>query len=517
MARKEPPEEYEEEFDDGEGEEEDDASLSQALAEEWGSAPWYVSSVAIHTMIFIILMLIPFGSRQAPPKRVIVTDFAPDEVEEEEEEEEEAEEEEHVINEEEVTENPIFDPDHEVTDHVESDEDMDNEDAYGDPENFTQIDSETRGVPAVMGVGASGGTGGAGKFGHRNGGGRRRARKRGGGGGTKKALMWALRWLKEHQEPDGHWDTAKYAGATTHHGEDSNDVGVSSLALLAFLGAGHSTTFGKYRDTVRRGVNWLITRQRGSGQVGPHVYHSAIGLMALAEAYAMSPGAPDEARLRAAAQRAANWAVQSQNADGSWGYKPNGERSDLSVTGWWVMGIKSAKVAELKVPMSAFQKALQFIERMTASNGMADYMSKNGSRSNKGDRMTPVSLTSLQFLGRPRTDAKVRGCAAKSIDDGVPNAGDFDFYRWYYQALGLFQMGVESNYWKQFNGAMKGTLINTQIKTGSFQDKKGSWDPEDTISGEAWGRVGQTALGALMLEIYFRYKEVHKQTKKLKR
>src|SRR5204862_4275657 len=35
----------------------------------------------------------------------------------------------------------------------------------------------------------------------------------GGGGATKQtesSVMWALRWLKNHQSPDGHWDAAGF-------------------------------------------------------------------------------------------------------------------------------------------------------------------------------------------------------------------------------------------------------------------------------------------------------------------
>jgi hypothetical protein len=39
------------------------------------------------------------------------------------------------------------------------------------------------------------------------------------------------------------------AGATTH------DVGVTGLALLAFLGDGNTMRSGPYRDVVKRGVD----------------------------------------------------------------------------------------------------------------------------------------------------------------------------------------------------------------------------------------------------------------------
>ena len=85
--------------------------------------------------------------------------------------------------------------------------------------------------------------------------------------------------------------------------------------------------------------------------------------------------------------------------------------------------------------------------------------------------------------------------------------GDIGFYYWYYGTLGMFQMG--GDYWKKWNEAIKPTLVNNQCKGGPLDgtaaDKDGSWDPifdqDDTRSGRAYS----TAVGALCLEVYYRY------------
>ena len=52
MARDEDYEDdYDDELHDGE---DDDESLSSALTDQMGAAPWYVSSVAIHAVVFLI-------------------------------------------------------------------------------------------------------------------------------------------------------------------------------------------------------------------------------------------------------------------------------------------------------------------------------------------------------------------------------------------------------------------------------------------------------------------------------
>ncbi|MBI3828003.1 MAG: hypothetical protein HY291_00705 [Planctomycetes bacterium] len=75
---------------------------------------------------------------------------------------------------------------------------------------------------------------GHGSFGARNGGGRRlMVMRHGGSRATEGGVDRALKWLAAHQEVDGHWDCVKYGGKQA-------DVAVTGMALLAFLGAGHT-------------------------------------------------------------------------------------------------------------------------------------------------------------------------------------------------------------------------------------------------------------------------------------
>jgi len=70
---------------------------------------------------------------------------------------------------------------------------------------------------------------------------------------------------------------------------------------------------------------------------------------------------------------------------------------------------------------------------------------------------------------------------------------------------------VRSDYWEKWNGSMKTSLLSMQVKEGTFAENKGSWNFEADKYGAAWGRVGETALGCLMLEVYYRYESTHKK------
>jgi len=531
-------------------EREDELSLAAALGRQWASAPWYVSSLAIHSLLFLILLCLPVQLPQKPARRIIIEcDMIEEQAKVEEPQTDIVERDPEIVTE---TENPEMAPvvvttDFEIAEHNETADDMEMDSARGDPDSIATFD-KVEGAPALMGIGASGGSGGSGRFGFRSGGGKRNAVARGGGSRqTESAVDLALQWLAEHQEKDGHWDCVKYEGGKMPHGKNgvfpaiegnNGDEAVTALATLAFLGAGNSTQFGKYQTNVARAVYWLRAQQQANGSIGKTFrkegYMWAVTTMALSEAYGMS----QRGDLKSAAQKTVDWTVSLQEKGGGWDYSLPGAnwgkgkmgRDDTSVTGWYVLGLKSAKAAGLHVPYETLEKACKFLQAMVIGpEPHKDYSSGVCKTAYevyavekpaeiaanrvyyKLPRLNAVALTALQFLGRPRTDPQVIGLASAVLNDGLPQTKELDFYRWYYSALGLFQMGAKSEYWQKWNEPMKATLLETQVKAGSVKEKRGSWNPDTDFHGKCWGRVGQTALGALMLEVYYRYYDMHEQ------
>lgn len=495
-------------------------SFATALAAEWSTASWHVSSFAIHLLIFLILFLIPVTRPTKSSPLVMIETAIEDPIVIDDEIEKPQVEvvEKKILEDVEIKPEDILVSVQEFDDTlIESDEEVAevDDEKTGNPNDFAFADSQFTGTPAILGVGASGGSGGnGGKFGRGRGAIRRKAYKNGGNTFTERRVKWGLKWLAEHQEYDGYWSCSKFGGSGQHKGgaadthANGGDEAVTGLALLAFLGAGNSVDYGRYRDTVRRGAKWLLTRQQPSGVIGIHKYVGGITLMAIAEVYGMAkPGRQFTQQLRVAAQKAVDWGVKSQCDKGGWNYSPGGSRNDQSVTGWWVMGLKSAYVAGLKVPMGTFKKALHFHREWTNEYGASGYCAP-ASEKPGSIRMSAVANTCLQFLGEDRNSGKLVATAQLiTAPQNLPGNGRVDFYLMYYQALGLFQMGTKSPYWLVYNEKMKALLLGTQVMTGTVQDKKGSWNYADAAFGESWGRVGETALGSLMLEVYYRYKE----------
>jgi hypothetical protein len=486
------------------GEMDFDQDLASRVEQRVGALPWWVISAVVHSVIFLLCTLIGVA---LPPPHMDEVSITTDMAKKEEPKYDQKKKRDIFKNPQEVkaetqVENPVVVHEQtEVTDHFETDNNMDNQNARGSEDAISDIPLGGTGVTGSMGVG---GGGMAGCFGYRDGGGRKKAVARfGGSPATESAVEAALRWLKRHQEADGHWDGGKYGASERRNA----DVGVTALALLAFLGAGHTEKTGKFRDNVRRAQNWLIKQQKDNGSVcvtrGRLGYNHAIAGLALAESFGMAKNPT----VRIAAQKAVDYSINvHQKPYDGWRYSPKSS-GDTSVTGWFVMQLKSAKIAGLRVDNTGFQGATNFINRVTTKEGYTGY-----TRPSRDSCMTAVGMVCRQFMGTRNEDPLLKGGArflatsAPQWEDRRGHGRERGFYYWYYGTLCMFQMGGES--WKAWNPSMKKALLTNQCKggpvDGSLNDKDGSWDPHSWID-KYGGRVMTTAMGALCLEVYYRY------------
>lgn len=499
-----------------------------SLQDTFGAAPWWIISGAFHALVILLVTLIGLAIlRTNDNETVIVTDLAEEKQPEEFEEKLERTVFKNPVpiqNEEIVeTETPIVTHEEvEIADHVETADDSDAADARGD-DGISDVMLGGSGTVAALGLGGGGG----GAFGRPTGaGGRLRRAIRGGGGKrTESAVEAALRWLARHQEADGSWSVRKTEGAGDW------DPGVTGLAVLAFLGAGHSERVGKYKPNVTKAIDWIVSQQRADGAIGTdkkftehhggYGYHHAICGMALAEAGAMAR----VPRTREAAQKAINYSCDKyQHGEGSnklgWRYKPKAAQGDLSVSGWYVMQLKSAKVAGLAVDPASFDGAIRFLDSRMANpvnvKKVNDTYDTGGHRYGYTNKKPMVNTTSIGILCRLFTGSKpeeVQGAAlwllqtnppAWKADLGVANGGGWPMYYMYYTTLTMFQTG--GDIWKQWNDGLKATLCNNQRKGG---DEDGSWDPLSPWEKKA-GRAYTTALGAMCLEVYYRYMPLYR-------
>ena len=403
-------------------------------------------------------------------------------------------------------------------------------------------DSEMGGTGAFMAIGAGGG--GAGMFGSRSGGGRKRAVGRGGGSkGSESAVDAALRWFKKHQSPNGMWDAERYfqnctedpkcePGSLENYAAEQVNVAMTGYALLAYLGAGYDhKTPNKYKQTVKKGMDYLLSVQKPDGLLGARNYEHPVAVMALAEAYAMT----NDADLRGPAQKGVDIILQRQNRDDGggakagesssgglgWDYQNPSKRNDSSVTGWNVMALKSAYAGGLNVG-NGMTSAKTWMERVWKANndgkegrpdwqkldpytseslfsycwnGSTEYMKEMGHQA-----MAPVGMVCAVFMGHRAGDPMLESLANFVAKRQTPKSYPCNTYYMYYNTLGMFQVGGDK--WKAWNASVRDMLVGAQRKGEGCLD--GSWDFEGTaFHGHKIGRVLSTAYSTLCLEVYY--------------
>jgi hypothetical protein len=374
-----------------------------------------------------------------------------------------------------------------------------------------------------IGVGTGAGKGG---FGQRTGSGRRLlVRRNGGSVATESAVDAALRWLAYHQEPDGSWQIQKHGG--NGNLQDTCCVGVTGLATLAFLGAGHSEKVGQYKENVRKAVEWLMSQQKPDGSIGLNNsnggwangsgYNHPIAGMALAEAYAMgrNPKVKEAARQAVYYTTETHWDAQNKiwhyGSAASYHGKFEAMSDNISVVAWFIMQLKSSKIAGLDFDKSVYHDAAAWLDKVMVPGNAGDYASHRYFYQREDKVPTPAStamaLVCRLFMGTPANEVEngaellVKELPKWNPHNGTTNAprGPCPHYYWYYGTLVMFQVGGDG--WKQWNEALKETLLPHQRKDGDFD---GSWDPIGS-DGPFAGRAYTTALGALSLEVYYRY------------
>ncbi|NOT32328.1 MAG: hypothetical protein HOP15_17920, partial [Planctomycetes bacterium] len=348
-------------------------------------------------------------------------------------------------------------------------------------------------------------------------------------GGTQGAADAALIWLQRHQSPDGSWSAAGFSEQCKKNqcdgpGNALYDVGVTGLALLCYLGAGETHQEGRFKETVKKGLVFLMDLQEQSDdgcfgeRIGMNwIYNHACAALALAEAYGMT----EAKAFKEPAQNGIQFVLQAQNPYAAWRYSyPGDGDNDSSVTGWMVMALKSASLSGLKIDKTALENAIGFIEEVTdPASGRTGYtgMGEQPSRlpsmatlfpSEKSESLTAVGMLVRIFGGRTLDDdpmiSKGADLLARKLPEWNTETGTIDYYYWYYGTLAMHQVGGPR--WEKWNEALKKALLEKQ-RLLEHEDEYGSWDPVDPWSVDG-GRVYATALNCLSMEVYYRYPRV---------
>lgn len=521
------------------------------------SVPWVAIALAIHIILLTVFYFVRFQAEETQETETIQAQqeqvSVPPEPETPPEDEVEfpkdepvkpdPSEDEQIVEKpnDTVNEDPTDQPSEELAENP-NDNDSDNKSPH------PNTDSSTSAIGLGGGAGGGGGRGGAGGFAYRRAGG-------GGGRPHQDRTKSALEWLKDHQNDAGHWssttfsDDSKRTGEKTYNiefvdvgeadgdkgWEQTTDIGLTGMALLAFLGAGHDHTMGDYKQTCRNAIQYLRRNQGQDGCFGAQeddhfVYNHSICTMAMAEAYGLS----NQAVLKPYADNAVDFILRCQNPGLGWRYGVQPGQNDSSVTGWMVLALKSCKMAGLSFDYSkSYANAAEWYGMVTIevggylkvgykSPGSVNARLRGATDYDHNPSMDSIYVMSMLFMNkRTLKDKDIKELAFQCVQKEVLPKWEqnrIDYYFWYYASLALFQVGGST--WTKWESAMSKTLLDSQrgyhkmdLEKGRNSkdalDEHGSWDAVDAW-GSAGGRVYSTAINALTLEVYYRYLKQNK-------
>lgn len=340
------------------------------------------------------------------------------------------------------------------------------------------------------------------------------ALRNGGSEESERAVEASLKWMASVQEPDGNWSASRHGGGTAKKDPQGQnrldgglyaDSGITGLVVLSYLGAGYTHEDGKYADTVKKALKWLIAQQGSNGYLGGKatrydmMYCHAMATFALAEAYGMQSDPNTFPELGDAVRSAVRLICAMQNEDGGWRYGKGGE-SDMSMFGWQLMALKSAVNAGIAVPDETRRGMTKFLQAraMGTRGGLAGYKAK--------EQATPA-MTAEALFCRQMFNVRSRDPASQEavayLRANLPKLSSYDEYYWYYGTLAMFQ--YDGQPWDEWNGALRDTLVNLQRTQGPLA---GSWDPNGKWAGIG-GRLYSTAVSTMSLEVYYRFLRIY--------
>jgi squalene cyclase len=331
-----------------------------------------------------------------------------------------------------------------------------------------------------------------------------------------RAVDNGLAWLAARQNEDGSW-TARVGYKLNEDYEytraDRGHVGVTSLAAMAFLAGGHLPGRGEYGRVVERALDFVLSCVGDDGYVTAsttRMYSHAFATLFLAEIYGMTHR--DDVRNQL--QKAVDFIVKSQNAEGGWRYEPYAAESDMSIVVCQVLALRAARNIGIRVPKSTVDRAARYVVDSAVTpetysglghpswhyrNEVGSFHYQRDVHSRSSFSLTAAGVTSLHGLGIYSDEAIQRGvehlqATMHTFNNryGVRQRGHYFFwYGHYYAVQAMYTMG--SPYWEPYFRDLREVLLNLQRPDGSW--------PNETGPGEAFS----TAVAVLILEIPYRF------------
>lgn len=315
------------------------------------------------------------------------------------------------------------------------------------------------------------------------------------------AVTRGISYLISIQKPNGAIsETEKYRTTLT------------SLAIMAMISVGHQPSDATPEGhAIRAGLDFVLqpAQQDASGYFGSadqsRMYGHGITTLMLTEVLGMGVSDEQDAIIRAKCEKAINLILRAQKVSkrsashrGGWRYTPKSNDSDLSVTGWQIMALRSAKNDGFLVPDEAINDAVAYIKR--TYNGTRPTRATTTFGYQPGDTKTPFSMTGVGILALAlcgeQNSAEVRDAARWLAPYEAPATQKWFYYGTYYFAQAM----------NQFKGEVAATAQQRVDESLlALQTDSGSWGQTNQEEIKSGGTVYCTSMALLSLGVRYHY------------
>lgn len=297
-----------------------------------------------------------------------------------------------------------------------------------------------------------------------------------------KAVERGLDCLVKTQLQDGSWPD--------HYGKSPAVVG---LTVMAFLAHGEVPGRGKYRDTIDKAIDYILSNLQKNGLIAragsQPMYDHGFATLALAEAYGMSK----RRDLERALLMAVRLIERVQNQRGGWRYQPRAADDDITVTGCQLMALRAARNAGVNVQSIVVRKGLDYIKSCACADGGFSYQPGGGSNKPR----TGLGILVLQLLGESDSPLVAKG-AEYLVQNPLQAGQNYFYYGLYYCTQGMFQKGGEHwQFWRKH-------IVDTVLP---LQNPDGSWP----TAGSSGGQTYATAMAILALEVEWKLLPIYQR------
>jgi hypothetical protein len=299
--------------------------------------------------------------------------------------------------------------------------------------------------------------------------------------------------------------------------EHSAPVGVTSLVALAFMAGGSSTNRGPHQSALTQIIDYLLDHSAGEdephpgfitarGDLSSRNHGHGLALLALTQAYSLSPGSLRGKRLAAAIRLGVKCIEKAQSPRGGWYYTP--EPMDLhegSVTVCLLQALRGARNIGFQVDGTVIERALVYVRSLQDEQGgfMYSHQQPQSSVALTGACLSTLHATGV-YEGKEVEEGYLYVWRKLALREQAQGRGArvedarFPYYERLYLAQALWQHREEKVFRTWAEEESRALLV--------IQEEDGAWRDERFVAGGRgvvgrYGKAYATAMNVLYLSV----------------